>query len=1283
MLAGRFSFAPLVALIGVSILLGSAFATERRIARRSDPVASSCETCHQGIEAMHPEAFLSCVDCHGGDPQAPTADRAHVRAPKVRIEDERLPPIDRDLAWVQFHNPADLRVVDRTCGTCHERIVEELRASLHGTTAGHLSDGYYEVGALPERGSRYAVFAQSSAPRPGGAVERLVQVPPHQGRSSADRLAEHYGDLPRKECLQCHLWSDGRAVRGRVGFDGDYRGSGCAACHVAYALDGLSRSADRSAVRAEPGHPEFHRMTGAPTTQTCTSCHYGDASIGLHFRGLSQLPPNAPGGPQIPGTTDELLNRVFYLDDPSICPPDVHHERGMHCIDCHTASDVMGDGRLHGNMEHAVEITCSACHGTFEGVSTLRTERGNLMSNLSWDGEHVRMLGKVDGAERVVPQLVHVLDPTRPEFNAEAALAMTPEHEGLECYACHAGWNANFLGFHFSRHQQLSQLDLLSGRRTPGRVTTQEKVFSTWKSFYAGLNERGAVAPYLTGFSTMGSVWDEDGKLVLDQVLPVTAAGLSGMSMIHHQPHSTRPTARSCVECHRTSATWGMGSANFHLARQLAFVADRRGIEVVAVDRGEPARSVALAKFPLPDVVDLEVRADDLQGHARQLFAAEGGSGVHVLDVTDPTRPVRTHFTATVNPRGIELRSEHLYVADGVGGLRILAVDDSGRLEPAGILPTLDAHDVEIRWPWAYVADGAGGLAIVDVLDPRAPGLLAQVDLNGESRLDNEAIVVESLFQYSRPRAAGGRPIDERERARNVCAVLDRRIGLILVDVTEPTRPDVLYPPAGQRSRSRGDQATYRGLVLLSQTDLAEPQGGEVTAERDYAYVLREQDRALNQSFVVVYDVSDATRVERPRSRIGAGFAPGQLVAADYYDPPLRRRILFAPGERGVYLADVTTSREPTQAGIVPGITSAYAVAVEQFPLDRTITETGRRLKDVSHAGSRWLERAEVERILAVPAERLGLFAFYPEGNGGFLADVRAVWTRRDGDRSGFLEGEELAGAEGLAGDSGGRVGLLELARALGALEPLEEGEPDGDPSPVEDRELARLLDGTSPHAYDQDRDGRLARSEVERAVHAALDLDGDGWLSRDELSRQPGPTRMLRTQGPAADAVLARLGRGRKVRIGRAEYRLPDELWSELDSNGDGRLQLVVPPSEAARSRGLVLPGSEWPGRRSELHLLPPGVTTERLMQSFDRDGDDVLVARELKARPDLWADLDRNHDERVERSEVEALVRRVTEVGADALADDFAGRWDLDGDGEIGPGELPESVRVRLGLR
>jgi hypothetical protein len=88
---------------------------------------------------------------------------------------------------------------------------------------------------------------------------------------------------------------------------------------------------------------------------------------------------------------------------------------------------------------------------------------------------------------------------------------MTSEHEKLECYTCHNGWNVDFFGFHFDRNEQFTQLDLLSGERTPGRVTTQEKVFATFNQLRLGWNHEGEIAPWLVGFSTIGSAHDAQG----------------------------------------------------------------------------------------------------------------------------------------------------------------------------------------------------------------------------------------------------------------------------------------------------------------------------------------------------------------------------------------------------------------------------------------------------------------------------------------------------------------------------------------------------------------------------------------------------------------------------------------------------------------------------------------------------------------------------------------------------------------------------------------------------
>ena len=79
-----------------------------------------------------------------------------------------------------------------------------------------------------------------------------------------------------------------------------------------------------------------------------------------------------------------------------------------------------------------------------------------------------------------------------------------------------------------------TQLDLIKGRRTDGRVTTQERVFATLRHFTLGVNGEGMIAPYMVGFSTMGTVRGADGEPLpgLDQALPETAAGMSGMSIV-------------------------------------------------------------------------------------------------------------------------------------------------------------------------------------------------------------------------------------------------------------------------------------------------------------------------------------------------------------------------------------------------------------------------------------------------------------------------------------------------------------------------------------------------------------------------------------------------------------------------------------------------------------------------------------------------------------------------------------------------------------------------------
>jgi len=169
-------------------------------------------------------------------------------------------------------------------------------------------------------------------------------------------------------------------------------------------------------------------------------------------------------------------------------------------------------------------------------------------------------------------------------------------------------------------------------------------VFATFNQLRLGYNHEGKIAPYMVGFSTIGSAHDQHGEPYLWQATPETRAGLSGVTMVPHQPHSVRETARACVECHRSPATYGLGSVNFRLTREFGYAIDGKGLHTIAVDSRTPARTTPVATLP----IDGEPRAIALRldaAHARATHAYVGCSRTPAASscadatCTSPTAP--------------------------------------------------------------------------------------------------------------------------------------------------------------------------------------------------------------------------------------------------------------------------------------------------------------------------------------------------------------------------------------------------------------------------------------------------------------------------------------------------------------------------------------------------------------------------------------------------------------------------------------------------------------------
>ena len=925
----------------------------------------NCLTCHFGIEDMHPWEPLSCTDCHGGDGEAETKEEAHVFPKRTPPGDERVLPLDYDPAYLRFKNPSNLRVVDQTCGQCHGAACQDLAKSLHGTTAGHLCDGMYEAGILEERGSRYGMFPVESDEWSTSehSIERLDALPSYNPKERQDLFATHYRDLVPKNCVRCHLYAPGVAVRGRLGLDGDYRSEGCAACHVTYANDGLSKSGDPTIDRFEPGHGIRHEMTSAIPTDTCTHCHYGDASIGLNYRGLAQLFPGQPAGPEVPGTTDAQLNQAFYINDPRVTPADVHHTAGMHCIDCHTVRDVMGDGNVYGQMPLAVEIECVDCHGTIHETSRMVTSRGNPIDNLSKDGGRYYLTSKVTGKKHVVKQAAHVVSERHPDYNAAAAEAMTSEHDRMECYTCHGGWSPNFLGFHFDRNQQFTQLDMMTGERTPGRVTTQEKVFGTFRGFYMGWNTDGMIAPYMVGFSSMGTVHDEDGEVIIDQEMPVTANGLSGMALIHHQLHTTQRAARACADCHRNPTALGLGSpnSNFRLGRNFLFVGSARGLDVIGFDRKQLSASVPIANLPAFGVRGVAVKTEPLQGHVTHAYLAATGRGVMAVSLANPGFPEQESVVKTDSAHGVLVAADRLYIADGRGGVRIADISRPEQPKLIGQVDVGDARDLVMHWPFLYVADYDGGLAVVDVTVPQRAEVVATVDLNGDLDEANRATRIALFLMPSRPNQTDD---GKRSVSRVLCAVACNENGLAVLDVTEPRQPQHFESAyqflGGGGENGRGNLVT--SVAAGMHVDLGSPDGAIPTAENDYLYVTAvTRNRAQSRLFVI--NVNDPRRPD-PVGDARLGPAPSDIEIVNLYNPPFLQKYAVIAGGNVIEVIDVSKSGDPEGVAQFGGLLGAVSLAHEAMPLDRLVDESGSPWKDISHEDSRYFSRVEIDKIL-------------------------------------------------------------------------------------------------------------------------------------------------------------------------------------------------------------------------------------------------------------------------------------------------------------------------------
>jgi len=249
--------------------------------------------------------------------------------------------------FIRFVNPSDYRVVREACGACHLKTILAAERSLMSTNAMFWGGAAYNNGLLPFKnyllGEAYTREGEAAiiegAPATAadraahGILERLYPLPRWQNLKPADifrafedggrnlsnlfpetGLPNAAGQIQRLEepgrpdirqsnrgpgtgariavpVLNIHKTRLNDPLAWFLGTNdqpGDYRSSGCSACHVVYANDrdprhagvyaasghgGRTQSRDPTIPRDAPGHPLAHAFTRAIPTSQCMVCH--------------------------------------------------------------------------------------------------------------------------------------------------------------------------------------------------------------------------------------------------------------------------------------------------------------------------------------------------------------------------------------------------------------------------------------------------------------------------------------------------------------------------------------------------------------------------------------------------------------------------------------------------------------------------------------------------------------------------------------------------------------------------------------------------------------------------------------------------------------------------------------------------------------------------------------------------------------------------------------------------------------------------------------------------
>lgn len=388
--------------------------------------------------------------------------------------------------------PGNLDGAARTCGRCHPDHVTRVQGSLMARANGIVAVDRF-------------IFGEQPSPDGHASMSEL-------GRSTAD---EHLRGL----CVNCHL---GTVKAKPAPVTERSRGGGCAACHV---RDEPART-DAKTNPARFVHPGVSKRVG---DASCFGCHSRSGRISLAYAGWR----DAEGDPSADAGRTLMDGRPVVRE-----VEDVHHAKGLACIDCHTAEETMGDGKRYLHEEEATRVRCTTCHLP-PGAAP-----APVLANAAPrpDGT-VEVRSKLDGS-------LHVATMPSPRCTEK-------HHERVACASCHSAWVHRCVGCHMQYDRE--------ARRWTEYDVPPEATGPTMGVFERDGVER--IEPFVPGMVLTFNPPDAPAP----EPLPSSSAELIGertrfvRAWAFAAPHTTVRAGQSCRACHLDAQALGFGRGELQL----------------------------------------------------------------------------------------------------------------------------------------------------------------------------------------------------------------------------------------------------------------------------------------------------------------------------------------------------------------------------------------------------------------------------------------------------------------------------------------------------------------------------------------------------------------------------------------------------------------------------------------------------------------------------------------------------------------------------------------------